>query len=691
MPSLRGNTHDLGQHQPVVGADVDAVGIPVEQEGEQQPDVRVVAIVPRPGRVRAAMTWHRTSLAKASSIGLLAVIARGLVQLGVNITGWTSGAYEGPAMEHSLAEAMAHGFNGVTFTPTWYTNETGDSGPVPDAYLTPTDASLVHAAAMASELGLAVTLKPHVDLPDYSRWRGELDPPDRKRWWSAYAEMIGHYADLAQGMGAAVLVVGTELERLTGPDDEAYWRELIDAVRVRFDGLLTYATNELGDPERVRFWDALDYIGVNVYPQLAVEAAAVPSPQQLIAAWVGPVGCLRDLHERWRRPLLITEIGYRSSPRALHEPGDWVRGGADDPTRQAAAYEAALSVLAGQRWIVGLNWWDWPSDLDGAAHDLTGYSPYGRPAAAVARKWNRRLAAVEPTGNAVPFVSIVVPVRDGEKTIRDCVEALLSSEHPEQRREIVVVDNGSKDRTAAIVRAMPVRYVHEARIGRSHARNRGVNESRGEIIAFTDADCIADPAWIPRLVEAFAPPEVSAVAGEILAATPRTGAQRFMAQHAPRWQSVVLRLPEPFAITANVAFRRQVFGSVGLFDPEFVTAEDVDFGWRFFAAGLNMVYAPGATVAHRLRPTVWQLFRQQVGLGYGRVLLHERHGVPSGYAIPTWEDIGDNVRAVSRSLRGRGAEDEFAFALYTVLVNLSLRTGAIMRNVVRSASEVRAT
>jgi glycosyltransferase involved in cell wall biosynthesis len=269
-----------------------------------------------------------------------------------------------------------------------------------------------------------------------------------------------------------------------------------------------------------------------------------------------------------------------------------------------------------------------------------------------------------------------VPVRNGEKTIGDCVAALLATDYPLERREIVVVDNGSTDGTAELLRPLPVRVVREDRVGRSHARNRGVAESRGEIVAFTDADCIADGRWLTELVGAFRR-DTSAVAGEVLAECPQTRAQRFMAQRHPGWQKVVLDLAEPFALTANVAFRRQVFATLGLFDPGFVTAEDVDFGWRFFAAGLAMTYCPQATVSHRLRSTPWRLVRQQEGLGYGRELLRERYDLPRDYAIPTWTEV--KKAAADLFARSGGEKGRPRYAGYELLVTCALRAGALRR------------
>src|SRR4029077_3232670 len=131
------------------------------------------------------------------------------------------------------------------------------------------------------------------------------------------------------------------------------------------------------------------------------------------------------------------------------------------------------------------------------------------------------------------------------------------------------------------------------------ARTRGYGAGRGAVIAFTDADCLASPGWLRLLVEACELPGISGGAGEILAEAPATAAQRFMAGRDHHWQAEVLALEERFAITANVAFRREVFDRIGGFDPGFVTAEDVDFGWRFFGAGLELEYVADATVSHR--------------------------------------------------------------------------------------------
>ena len=120
----------------------------------------------------------------------------------------------------------------------------------------------------------------------------------------------------------------------------------------------------------------------------------------------------------------------------------------------------------------------------------------------------------------------MIPVLDGEATIEQCLTALLEVGYPIERREIVVVDNGSRDRTIEIVKRYPATLLHEARRGSAAARNRGIEAARGDVIACTDADCIPTTTWLRELVKPFVNTEVGGVAGEILPYPPRTAAER---------------------------------------------------------------------------------------------------------------------------------------------------------------------
>src|SRR6266480_6290411 len=121
-----------------------------------------------------------------------------------------------------------------------------------------------------------------------------------------------------------------------------------------------------------------------------------------------------------------------------------------------------------------------------------------------------------------PSVSVIVPVRNGESTIADCLDAILATDYPADRREILVVDNGSSDGTSALIQSRPVRYLREHRRGVSNARNRGIAESNGEILAFVDADCLVEPQWLAELVRPFDDPEIGSVAGHLQHAPPTT-------------------------------------------------------------------------------------------------------------------------------------------------------------------------
>jgi cellulose synthase/poly-beta-1,6-N-acetylglucosamine synthase-like glycosyltransferase len=283
-----------------------------------------------------------------------------------------------------------------------------------------------------------------------------------------------------------------------------------------------------------------------------------------------------------------------------------------------------------------------------------------------------------------PAVSIVVPVRNAERTVRDCIASLLQLEYPETRREVIVVDNGSSDATLSIIRGLPVKLVTEPRRGPSWARNAGINASGGDIIAFTDADCIAGTAWLRELVAGFQEDDGAwAVAGEVLAFAPETRAEHYMARRQDRWQAAALRAPRPYMVTANVAFRRQTFDKIGRFDPRFPIGQDQDLSWRFFAAGLRCRYAPTAIVFHRHRRTTWAFFKQQLGWGYGAALLRRHHGLPWGIGAELRElrqlarAAHLLVAAASRAALGAAPQAETAYRFHDFLREAARRAGSV--------------
>ena len=249
----------------------------------------------------------------------------------------------------------------------------------------------------------------------------------------------------------------------------------------------------------------------------------------------------------------------------------------------------------------------------------------------------------------LPFATVVVPVRNGEAMIADTIESLLALDYPPGRHEILVVDNGSKDRTAEVIRRYPVGYLHEARRGVSNARNRGVAEGRGEVLAFIDGDCVADQAWLRELVAPFADPEVGCVAGELGHVPGDSVAERQATRMFGAWQRYAVNSNPPYAITANAAYRAEVLQRIGAFDPRLPRAQDVELGLRFSErSGMRIAYAERAVVRHRHRSTQAGFFRQQLGWSYGAGLVaskyHALDGRPS--PPPRLKDVGHSVRGV---------------------------------------------
>jgi GT2 family glycosyltransferase len=293
-----------------------------------------------------------------------------------------------------------------------------------------------------------------------------------------------------------------------------------------------------------------------------------------------------------------------------------------------------------------------------------------------------------------PFVSVIVPVLNGEQTIRDCLISLMSMDYPQERREILVVDNGSTDRTAEIVKSFPVYYLLEMQRGVSFVRNKGIRASRGDIVAFTDADCIVTRGWLREFVKAFDDERIGGVAGEIIPYLPLTPAERYAARVRHLSPQKYLSRPQlPFAVFANLGFRRDVFDQIGLLDESFLSAgESTDFCTRFFRrTDLKLKYAPKAVVLHRHRQTVGQFVKQQWNYGRSHALLYikYRREIPWGWRQSTsaYRDLAGSAWMLARSglsiVRDRQHKEDFYFYYFEFLKKLAERLGFIRESLSR--------
>jgi len=235
----------------------------------------------------------------------------------------------------------------------------------------------------------------------------------------------------------------------------------------------------------------------------------------------------------------------------------------------------------------------------------------------------------------VPRFSIVVPARNAADLLPELLRSLLRQDYPRDRYEVLVVDNASEDGTRAVAARFPVIVLREGRVASSYAaRNAGVRAASGEWIAFTDADCVADPGWLRALASATGD-GVGAVAGGIRAFPPRAAVERFCAHAGSLDPARTLQHPHlPYAQTANVAYAAEVFRRIGLFRPELRSGGDADLGWRMLQeTGLRLAVAPAAMVLHRHRSDLGGLLRQWRSYGWGAAQLTRLHGAPAPRAV----------------------------------------------------------
>ncbi len=210
--------------------------------------------------------------------------------------------------------------------------------------------------------------------------------------------------------------------------------------------------------------------------------------------------------------------------------------------------------------------------------------------------------------------------------VADALKALLSQSGLREAMEVLVVDNGSTDNTAEIVRQFPVTLLRETRPGVSAARNAGLRAARGEIIACLDADTLPTRRWLAELVRPFDDPAVTLVGGGILTYNPQSAAERYLdASGIYSTKHNVEAKVFPFAVGMNMAVRAAVAREIRGWEESLRWGEDIDFSQRILRRYPNsLAYAERAVLFHRNRTTKKALANQAVGYGRGAAMVYCR-------------------------------------------------------------------
>jgi O-antigen biosynthesis protein len=375
------------------------------------------------------------------------------------------------------------------------------------------------------------------------------------------------------------------------------------------NGLVSYVNYPSTEYLRLPF---LDFMAFNVYLEDQERLAAYLARLQNIAG---------------DRPLILAEIGLDS------------RSHGEDTQARTLAWQVRTAFAAGCAGALVFAWTDeWHRggyDIEDWDFGLTDRERRPKPA----------LASVQSTFAEAPFapnlpwprISVVVCSYNGARTIRDCLEGMTRLEYP--NFEVIVVDNGSTDATAAIASEYPFRLIRTKKCGLSNARNTGIEAAAGEIVAYLDDDAWPDPHWLTFLAATFMTREYAGVGGPNIP-PPGDGLIADCVANAPGGPvHVLLSDQEAEHIPGcNMAFRKTCLEAIGGFDPQFhVAGDDVDVCWRLRQHGWTLGFSPTAIVWHHRRNSVRAYWKQQQGYGRAEALLERKW--PEKYNAaghPTW-------------------------------------------------------
>lgn len=426
----------------------------------------------------------------------------------------------------------------------------------------------------------------------------------RRRVREAAAAVGGHPAAMA-------LFIGNET-----PPDVVRWQradrvgEFLESLYEEAKGaapdtLVSYANYP---PTEYLDLDFLDFLSFNVYLHRETDFRRY-------------VMRLQNLAED--RPLVLSEFGMDSIREGLDHQAETLGW------QVRAAFEEGVAGAVIFSWTDDWYALSWQTgggfQVEDWAFGLVDRERRPKPSyAAVRRTFGASLPAVPENP---PMFSVVVCSYNADRTMEPCLQSLQDMPYPNY--EVIVVNDGSTDRTLEIARRYEggrIRIVDQRNMGLSAARNVGIEASRGDIVAYTDSDCVVDPDWLTYLAYKFRdgfqavggpnfPPPEDALVPSVVAVSPGGPTHVLLnddvAEHVPG---------------CNMAFRKSVLEEISGFDVLYTAAgDDVDLCWRLQNAGYPIGFSPVAMVWHFRRNTVSAYLKQQMGYGKAEALLYFKH------------------------------------------------------------------
>ncbi|MCG8307953.1 MAG: hypothetical protein MI975_11225 [Cytophagales bacterium] len=245
----------------------------------------------------------------------------------------------------------------------------------------------------ARERELKILLKPHVWVRSQG-WTGDfklVDEDDWETWEEDYEKYILHYVEIADSLSVEAFCIGLEFKHVVRERPD-FWIDLIARIREIYDGKICYAAN-WDNFQNIPFWDLVDFIGINAYFPLSQKDN--PAKDELIAAWKVELQLLSKLADKYGKPIVFTEFGYRSIDKAAGNQWELEHHrqyrGMPNFKVQEIAYEALFETVWDRSWFRGGFLWKWYPNMDQkASRSNSDYTPQYKPAEKVIGRWYKK-------------------------------------------------------------------------------------------------------------------------------------------------------------------------------------------------------------------------------------------------------------------------------------------------------------